>query len=191
MENATGWIYSESGTNLTVTDIDTLDPDASTSARIYLSQDFYATGDFAMEGSIAWDSLGNNSAMQDIDIRVYNGSELVASCGYTDPRYNDQGAKKAWIGEENYVSSHTLLLSGGANVKIIREAGIISCMWNDDIILSRANTSPIDSVSITFRENTYSLATFGTLSIDQVSAIPEPTTILLLGLGGLILKSRK
>ncbi|MHC4122800.1 MAG: hypothetical protein ACYSSI_04440 [Planctomycetota bacterium] len=56
-ENTTEWTYSESGTDLNVTDV------GDVGAKVYISQDFYASGDFEAECSFSWDSAGTNNAM--------------------------------------------------------------------------------------------------------------------------------
>lgn len=61
-QDATGWDYTESGTNLTVTDIDptVVNPsDGGTWARVILSQDFTPLTDFDVDFHISWEAEGS------------------------------------------------------------------------------------------------------------------------------------
>lgn len=169
-------MYSEAGTLLTVTDIDIIDQSsAPTRSHVLLSQEFLAPADFTIEGSIAWDSGGNNSAMQSMFIRLRSGGEIIVSAGYHDSAPAYRGEKSAIIGGAFFYSGlNSLPLSGSANIRIERIADEVSIFWDDALILNAVENRAIDEVAVIFRKSTYySRGTFGELAIDYIWANSE------------------
>ena len=164
-EGTTGWTYSESGTNLTATDVGNI------GAIVYISQDFYATGDFEAACSFSWDSAGTNTAMQAFSLQLYGGETRVATADYQDPWYYHRAEKGAWIGSD-YIGTgeYSLPHAGSATVRIERIADMITVYWDDSILLTRNNTDIVDKLLIGFRRSTWPIGVFGSFSVDYVSA---------------------
>ncbi len=175
-DNSLGWMYSEAGTLLTVTDIDIIDQSSAPArSHVLLSQKFLAPADFTIKGTIAWDSGGNNSAMQGIFIRLRSGGGIIVSAGYHDSAPAYRGEKAAIIGGAFFYSGlNSLPLSGSANIRIERIADEVSIFWDDVLILNAVENRAIDEVAVIFRKNTYdSRSTFGELAIDYIWANSE------------------
>ena len=170
-DNATGWTYSESGTDITVTDVAIDDPGYSTAARTYLNQNFYASSDFEVEFSLSWDCDGKDSFIGALRIELYGGDTVIARAGYYDPWLYHRGAKLAVIGEQSYhTGTNTLPFADSAIVKIQRIAGVITVLWDDTVLFSDNNNQVVDNLKIDFTQDRYSGATFGSFSVDYVSA---------------------
>ena len=87
-QDATGWTFSESGTNLTVTDIDPV-VSGGTMADVILSRNFTPLTDFHAEFGFSWDSEGSTLPMQLLFISLYGPNDnLISEVSYFD----------AWIG---------------------------------------------------------------------------------------------
>lgn len=194
-KNATGWSYQESGTNFTVSDIN---PSAiGTWAEVMLSASFSPLSDFSIDFDFSWDSMdqGSNSAraMQRLYFKLYDSHDnVVAYCGYQDPWEVSSGQKKGvYIGGENYGSGpNTLDYSGSASMDISRVGDTMAIFWDDDLLLSAVDSTPITKIGIEFSHYPYlngGGSFFGNESVDlikvQSAHAPEPTTILLLGTG--------
>ncbi|MHC4739426.1 MAG: LamG domain-containing protein [Planctomycetota bacterium] len=172
-DNSTDWTYSESGTHLTVTDV------GDVGAIVYISQDFYASGNFDAECSFSWDSAGTNRAMQAFGFELLSGETRVALAHYHDPWLYHRGEKQAYIGANLYSSGlNTLPLSGSATVKIQRIAGMVTVYWNDSILLTGSNIDIVDKLRIMFVRSTYHSGVFGSFSIDYVSASSATLSLL-------------
>lgn len=190
-ENATGWSYVESGTTLSVTDIsiDSLDERMSS---VYLGQDVSLPSDFFVEFSLSWDSSGLDSAMQNVIVSVMNNGQGVAYGGYHDCWVQFEGERFGGIGDDQFLSGMgSMPYSGQGVVKIERVSGELSIFWNSELLISRPNTTLIDEVRIDFNKYTWPTATFETVSVDYISVVPEPGTMLLFGLGALIFRIRR
>ena len=90
-ENVSGWTYSESGTQLNVTDMTYIDSGYSGATRVNIGQSFVATGNFSVQCAFSWDSGGLDSAMQAFGIELLNEGEKVISCEYYAHGLHKQG----------------------------------------------------------------------------------------------------
>lgn len=182
--NASGWTYAESGTNLSVTDIGVIT--SGSWSDVFLRQDFSAPGNFEIKFGFSWDSESTLSTMQTLGIRAYSGSKIVTECGYIDSWIDHNGGKFARIEYPNYSldsGRDTLPFSGSVEVTLKRINDSVSVLWNDDVILTGHSNSAVDKIELLFSKNSYTGSNFGVLSVDYVTAVPEPATLILFGAG--------
>jgi hypothetical protein len=190
-DNASGWTYSESGTNLSVTGIATINSSVeSSSVRVW--QNFSAPGDFEIKSGISWDSGSTYNSMQWLVVKACS-SNTAFQDGYVDYWVSHSGQKVARIGDSLMYDSgmDTLPLAGSAEITMKRTNGFVSILWNNDVILSGSSSITIDKLELLFLKSNYPDGNFGTLSVDYVNAVPEPATICLFAFAGLILRKKK
>jgi hypothetical protein len=183
--NTASWTYTESGTNLAVSGIGRIDNGSGSS--VLLEQNFSAVGDFEIKSGMSWDSEGTNATRQTVAVCAYNGDNVVTEGGYCDWWINDRGQKVARIEYPTYAydsGQNTLPFSGTVEITLRRINGVVNVLWNDQVMLTGYSNSAVDKVALKFiRESYYPGENFGVLSVDYVTAVPEPATMLLFGIG--------
>jgi hypothetical protein len=192
--NATGWTYTESGTNLEVWAIGATHPGVDEQNFVYLKQDFLAPDDFEVKCGLAWDSKGSNSVMQTLRVEVHSGDTVVARGDYHDGWLGTRGEKELVIGSDYYNSGlGTLPFAGSAEITVKRVKDLISIMWDNDVLLTGSSDLVIDKVALNFIGYSTTGASFGELSVDYITAVPEPATIAFLFVGSnyLLLKRKR
>jgi len=195
-QNSTGWMYSESGTNITATDIypDVINTQShSILSTVSLSQTFTPLTDFNAGFVFSWDSAESVNAMQQLFITLYDSYDnKISSAGYNDAWVMYSGSQYALAGESIFNSGYNSLpIEGGASVSIIRSGDYINVLWNGVSLLSGTSDSPINRVALEFNYYAYNgdfgISFFGTESIDSVmiegSPVPVPASILLFSSG--------
>jgi hypothetical protein len=188
-KDATGWTYTESGTKLTVTGIGATHPNTDEHDEVHLTQSFLATGDFEVKSSLAWDSEGMDSTMQVLVVQVFSNNTAVAQGGYVDWWIAHTGEKFAGIGSLSAeTGKDSLALSGSTAITIKRNNGTVSVLWNDQVMLTGYCDLTIDKVGLMFLGRAYPGGNFGVLSVDYFTAVPEPSSITLFGIIGIMLK---
>ena len=191
-DNATGWIYTESGTNLDVAAIGETHPGVDEWNSVFLKQDFFAPDNFEVKCALSWDSDEAYSAIQMLRVEVHSGGAVVARGNYHDGWITKNGEKEAWIGSDHYASGEdTLPFAGSAEITVKREQDLISIMWGNDVLITGLDDSVIDEVAIKFMGSSLTGASFGLLSVDYISAVPEPATIVFLFMGSNYLLLRR
>ncbi|MEW6536115.1 MAG: PEP-CTERM sorting domain-containing protein [Candidatus Auribacterota bacterium] len=198
---ADGWTYSETGTNLSVTDVSSTiynSGGGGTWGQAILQQNFNPVTDFNLGFNMSWDSQGSNSCMQ--FLRIYLMSDagtIVGGAGYVDQSQVNSGMRYSQIGTvQFYAGSGDLPLSGSASINISRDTNNdVDILWNGASILSGENSEEITKILLTFGfywgDFGYTQSFFGTGQVDLISLegtpvpiespIPEPTTIILIG----------
>ncbi len=182
--NLASCTYNEAGTMLTVSDISKVN--TYNSGEFRLRQSFIAAGDFIITYGISWSSDSLLSAMDGIGVRTYSNGQIVTQGGFVDWWVMDYGQKYARVEEPLYVYNSgigTLASAGTADLILKRENGVVTVWWNNSVILTGYSTSTVDTLEIVMGIDSYSGATFGTLGIDYINAIPEPMTLMLLACG--------
>lgn len=185
-ENTTGWTYQESGTNLTVTNIA---GSGSGWRKAFIKQNFAAAGNFSVSCAVSWDSVHEYSDIQTLALSLYSGGQSAINASYHDAWAGETGEKGATIGGSMYgTGMGTLPFAGSALIEIERENGFVTVSWDGSVLLTGTSSSAIDQIGLEFWQDGYS---FSSLSVDYVSAVPEPGSILLFGLGSMILARRR
>jgi hypothetical protein len=104
-ENSSGWNHTESGTNLTATDIaSTIDNPGGggTWSNVTLSRSFIPLSDFHVKLDFSWDEMGSMSAIQQLRLILYdcNNNSMVWT-GFYDAWISYAGKQHAYIGDIN------------------------------------------------------------------------------------------
>jgi hypothetical protein len=187
-DNVSSWTSAETGSELVVTDII---PEAYNQwATVTLTQGCDPLSDFWVDFNFSWDSEGSNRAMQKIILSLFDSNgEKFASVGYIDAWVGSRGEQYASIGSSPFVSGYnTLPFAGSVTADIAQQDGNINILWDDISLLSGTSSASLSSVSLAFSYYPYSGGSiFGTESVDLIAdpppVVPEPETMLLIGLG--------
>jgi len=195
--NSTDWSYTESGTNLTVTDITptVINNDYGyTWAQVILSQTFTPLTDFDVDFDFSWTSAGSNNPMQTVAIQLYDSAGgLIATAEYYDHWVLLRGAKYAAAGGNSIFPEHsTMPFDGTASVDISRIGDNVEVLWDGDSLVSRTSSSALSRVDLVFGYFAYYSATYGASffdseSIDLVNiqgqVVPLPSALILGSIG--------
>jgi hypothetical protein len=152
-QDATDWTYSESGTELIVTDITpaVINPGSGGKwAIVKLRRDIAPLTDFRVDFEISWDSEDSVNPMQSLYIALYDGAgSRIALAGYYDAWSQQRGSQQAIAGSEQFISGfNTLDFSGTASIDIAREAGDVSINWDGSELVSGRVDGPLSRVEI-------------------------------------------
>ncbi len=181
--DATGWAYSESGTELTVTDISPLHTAHDVAnpvpwAGIDLYRTFTPLSDFVANVDISW-TAPNNGAMQWLRIYFYDTEgNIMAKCSYSDRHVGMIGGYYADAGDPiyylfSYFSGYIAPYSGSVSFRISRVDDYYEIFQNETLVVSNsASIAPLGGVGLYFAYYSYdgSLGTsyFGSESIDRI-----------------------
>ncbi len=202
-EQATGWTYEESGTNLTVTDIDSTilnDGPDGVWGYVDLTRTFSPLADFQVEIGFSWESFSTLSMLQQVGVFLYgNQGELVAYGGYFDAWALHRGSIRGRVyGDpvELYFTGHSEMpYAGSGSIGISRDSDLLALSYNGSDKVFTTNDIPVEKLVVRFGYYKYigpnGVGAFGWESVDFVRVTPEPATLLLFGLGGILIRRRK
>jgi hypothetical protein len=202
LQNATGWTYNESGTNLNVSSIVPTVVDTGAGgpwATVTLSQAFTPLTDFNVDFDFSWASSESLRPMQSVGIYLYDSiGNQISVVAYQDSWVGNRGSKYAnAAGNPFFPGPNTLPVDGTASVDISRLGNNLNVLWDGTSLVSGTSSSLLSRVDLVFRYYAYNgpagVSFFDSESIDMVkiqgepsqeaSRVPEPATMLLLGLG--------
>ncbi len=205
--DSNGWTFSESGTQLTVTDIDPaiINPGGGgTWAKVVLSQSFTSLSDFHVDLDFSWDSAGSLRAMQALYFRLFDADDTeIAVVGYGDAWIAQSGERFGRVGANNANSGFNSLPFGDtATVDISRVNDDIDIIWDGGNLVSGTSDAALGRIDMEFwfyAAAVFPPPFFGTESVDLISvsgteaAVPEPSTymFILSGCLGLTLMRRR
>jgi hypothetical protein len=189
---ATGWDYSEAGTNLSVTDIGVTHYTSSWNsdwANVNLSQAIDPMDDFHFYFDFSW-GASDVQAMEGVELALLAADEsVVAMCRYADYWVQYAAERQAEIAGDLLRADGLLPLSGAAATELVRTGEDIEIYWDGELLHTGTSAASIEQVRLTFAASNYvgSLGTsyFGDAAVDRVSTIPEPGTIVLWSIGAL------
>lgn len=188
LEDALDASYVESGTELTVTDIDsefidTGSPGSDTPWGILrFSQMCQALGDFHVDLNISWDSEGSNAAMQQVYVQLCTSDgDIIAYGGYRDPWVGFRGIYLAFAGNNGWEwDGYRLPLSGSSTIEIERINGLVSVYWDGNLLIDGSSTHPVERIDICFSHYSYSgeygTSFFATETVDLINVEGESWT---------------
>jgi hypothetical protein len=193
-DQASDWVYTESGTMLTVTDIiKTTTNEGWTSVNLtqYLPSPL---SDFNIDFGFSWDSEGSTAAMQNVLIQAYSGGSKIIAVGYSDGWPASHGEQYGMIdgaGASN-TGPDSLNPSGTASININRTSGLINVLWDGSSLISGTNSILIDRIDLVFSYYQYDsnnmTSFFGNEAVDFIrvqdstnNADPPPSVYILTG----------
>ena len=192
----TGWTYTESGTELTVTDISSDVVYHSWGSRLdypwamaLLTQTIQPLADFHVDFNLSWDSGGSNNPIQEVYVKLLDadGAEVV-TWGYNDSWIGFGGQMAGWIGEgplDNgpasyyYQSGRILPYTGSGSLDIDRTGNMVIFSWDGEPAFTGMAGTQISQVQIWFGYFPYSGSFFGSESVDMINVTSEPATPFL------------
>jgi len=204
------WTTSMAGGKLIIHDI--VDTVANNGwAGVRLRSDVTPLTDFSAALTFSWDAAdvpgAQWRAMQQVSLVLRNTvGDVMASVGLTDAWVDHPGDDFASIGESNIFSSipHDQPYTGSFLVQLERTGPAMIARLNSNPILTvpSTNLGELASVSIEVQHflgwhsrSPGQPSFFGTVSIDNFSlsgtTVPEPSSLLLVLTGGLLLMRRR
>jgi PKD repeat protein len=181
-DNATDWNFSESGSDLIVSDVipESMEPSC---AFVIMSRTFPAVTDFYANFDFSWDSESDNNdpsiwGQQEIYVRFYDDAQsLIAYAGYKDYWLMESGEQVAYAGGKKFVSGpNSLPVNGSGSIYMVREGEKVDIYWDNMLLLSNTEIRPIAEINISFKycSDPFGLSFFGTESVDLVRVADAP-----------------
>ena len=208
-DHSGGWTYSESGSDLVVTDISptVINPGSGgTWAEVSLSQSFTPLTDFVLNFDFTWDSDDKLEAVQMITLTLRSQDKIVTRVAFHDA-WIAQSGEKAVRFDQTVIQTgwNTMPLQGSAAIKVVRANGSIDVFWDGVNFASHTITDEIIRLDLGFYYyDSVNNPIFGSESVDLVklegtTPNPIPTVTewgmmvfaVLLGLSAFFLMRRR
>ena len=151
-EFACGWTYVEGQSNLHVTEI-CHDGELGDWAIVSIRRPCLAPTDFYVSWRFAWDSHDQLYSRQVAYLFLYDeAGDWIAYTGYNDAWISWRGQQVANIRDsEPYFSGHnTLPHAATAMITVNRVADMITCKWDNEVLLEAPHSAPLGSIGIRF-----------------------------------------
>ena len=157
--NTTGWTFAESGTNLSVTDIATINSYCNDSACpgwgfVRLTRTTPPVGDFHVDFDFSWDSFGVFDAMQFVSVFLVGPGDVdFAWVSYIDawgPNGNAFGRQSSTISGVQNNGPNDLPHAGSASIDIDRLGNNVAIRWNGITIQTGTASQTLEKVRIEF-----------------------------------------
>ncbi len=148
--NADGWTFAESGSNLTVSAIDHVEPNEW--SRVQLSQSVDPLDDFRLVASIHWASLSQPQVMQYLRILAYDGTDQwVAIAYFWDAWFDWRGTLGGCLSGACQDPGHSVApFDGTALLEIERVGSDTTVRIDGTLILQNNSDEPVERVGIEF-----------------------------------------
>lgn len=192
-EGATGWQHAAANSNLVVTDVEMSEYGAW--GEVALSRDASFRDEFEVELDFSWDGEQSDWAQQQLWVQLLDGEgESIVRAGYYDGWSYWRGAKFVEFrdGPLRTWQPGQLPTRGWGKVNLIRENGVISFLWDEQVLYTQEDEAPVETLRVGFghyRDDHRSF--FGSEYVDRVAIVPEPASLCLMGLAGLVAARRK
>lgn len=164
------------------------------------------SGDFNTGDLTGWWTWVPDTATQSIAVQSdvsYDSTPNVLMASATDGSWQELGQSFVCAPETTYtldfVYNSTGWVGAGINLKYMDSSwGYIDYGWIDLLFSSTEGTGTWTPFSCTFTtpagsgltEVKFTMGGWGNLYAENVNVVPEPASLLLLGLGGLVLRKR-
>jgi len=178
---AQGWTYSVAAGSLTVTDVI---PDTTGAwSAVRLRRECDAPGGFSLRASLGWSTSSEpptNHAMQETRVALLDsvGNSIAVAC-YYDCWRGYRGTRWAQAGSETQEDAPSSLpFDGWAAIRIERSAGVAEVYWDDQLLVSGADTSEVRAVELSFWHYCHLNGSFfGTGAFDSLIVTKPETSV--------------
>lgn len=151
-------------------------------ARVELTRQMWAPGDFVVSARLRWDSLGLTSAMMSVGVSVMSGDTAIALGQYRDAWQNSRGRATAQAGPSNMDEGvNARPHSGTLDVQIRRAGGALEVRIDGtpvvfDTSWALADGLQLYATSFPYDENGTGtvVSTFGEVAVDFVDVVVVP-----------------
>jgi len=168
-------------------------PAANTSAHIVDMVEWFE-GDYEMGFGKEWVTLSDLSIYNDVTVSMYDGGVVSWFYMYDNSQltaYPNVASPLSYL--YLYESSEAIFYNSTGPIQIYFDSGNSANLY-----LHAYNVTSLENVdSINLRGNwlanglTFDIDIFGDEDLSQVHIVPEPTTLALFALGGLLLRKRR
>jgi hypothetical protein len=168
--NTVNPVYAEQGGSLQVITIPPKQVGADEWCTLQFSRSFLPVSDFDASFDIGWDSTGANSAMQALNVVLYDAlGSAVATARYYDGSVTLPGNLYAAAGGSNGTPV-SVPLAGTTSIRVTRTSDALTVSFDSNLKVTANVKSPVVKVGIVFEHYTYSGgSTFGRLSVRDVN----------------------
>lgn len=195
--NVADYTYVESGSQFALTGMN--DAADGKWTNLYVGQDITPTNDFHLDFVQTWnqDSVADNPWAK---LWLYSGGALVGYFGIEDYNGGTYGNSNVYTGAGGLIVGDELTSSSGTlDWDVDRVGDQMSISLNGNAITTVTEARAIDEVFMVFQAKYMYLGSVGfdwsngspTMGVDLINMTPEPATMMLLGIGGLLIRRKK